>query len=163
MVKEKIPMTIAEDKINLRKASLADVEAISALTDAAYTKYIPLIGRKPQPMTADYSRMVVDDTIWLLSVENKLAGVLVLVYEPEDLLIYSVAIQPEYQKHGLGRRLLAWAEDQAIQAGYRSIRLFTNEHFIYNINLYKSLGYQETSREHLLNSTIVHMTKKLGT
>jgi ribosomal protein S18 acetylase RimI-like enzyme len=156
-------MTIAEEKISLRKGRPADVEAISALTDAAYTKYIPLIGRKPQPMTADYSKMVVDNTIWLLTVDNQLAGVLVLVYEPETLLIYSVAIQPEYQKQGLGRRLLVWAEQQAIQAGYHSIRLYTNERFVYNINLYKRLGYQETSREPLLNSTIVHMTKKLGT
>jgi N-acetylglutamate synthase-like GNAT family acetyltransferase len=85
-----------EDKITLRKANLADVEAISALTDAAYTKYIPLIGRKPQPMTADHSKMVVENTIWLLSVEDKLAGLLVLVYEPDTLLIYSVAIHPEY-------------------------------------------------------------------
>jgi ribosomal protein S18 acetylase RimI-like enzyme len=155
-------MTIAEDKITLRKASFEDAEAISTLTDAAYTKYIPLIGRKPLPMTADYTQMVAENTIWLLSVENKLAGVLVLVYEPENLLIYSVAIHPDYQKQGLGRTLLALAEQQAILAGYRSIRLYTNEHFINNINLYKSLGYQETSREHLLNSTVVHMIKMLG-
>lgn len=150
-----------EDKITLRKANLADVEAISALTDAAYTKYIPLIGRKPQPMTADYSKMVVENTIWLLSVEDKLAGLLVLVYEPDTLLIYSVAIHPEYQKQGLGRRLLAWAEQQAVLAGYQSIRLYTNERFTYNIQLYERLNYQETGREALLNSTIVHMTKKL--
>jgi hypothetical protein len=62
------------------------VEAISALTDAAY--FIPLIGRKPRPMTADYSIMVTEDTIWLLSVEDQLAGVLVLTYELETLLIW---------------------------------------------------------------------------
>jgi ribosomal protein S18 acetylase RimI-like enzyme len=154
-------MNIPEDKITLRKASLADVETISALTDAAYAKYIPLIGRKPQPMSADYFKMVVEDTIWLLSVEDQLAGVLVLVYEPETLLIYSVAIRPEYQKQGLGRHLLAWAEGEALLAGYRSIRLYTNERFTYNIDLYRSLGYQETSREALLNSILVHMSKKL--
>ena len=154
-------MSIPEDKITLRKASLADVEAISALTDAAYAKYIPLIGRKPQAMTADYSLMVIEDTIWLLSVEDQLAGVLVLTYEPETLLIYSVAIRPEYQKQGFGRKLLAWAEAEALLAGYRSIRLYTNERFTYNIDLYRSLGYQETSREVLLNSILVHMSKKL--
>jgi hypothetical protein len=53
---------IPKNKVTLRQATLADVDAISALTDAAYSKYIPLIGRKPLPMTADYSRMVIDKT-----------------------------------------------------------------------------------------------------
>lgn len=129
-------MTIAENQFSIRKASLDDVEAITALTDAAYTKYIPLIGRKPQPMTADYAKMVVENSIWLLIVENQLAGVLVLVYEPENILIYSVAINPEYQQQGQGRRLLVWAEQQAVQDGYKSIRLYTNERFEDNILIY---------------------------
>ncbi len=152
----------AEHQSIIRKASLDDAEAISALTDAAYSKYIPLIGRKPQPMLADYSRMAVENSIWLLLVEDQLVGVLVLVHEPENLLIYSVAINPEYQKQGLGRRLLAWAEQQAVQDGYSSIRLYTNERFVDNILLYKHLGYHETSREPYLNSILVHMAKQLS-
>ncbi len=154
-------MTIAENQFSIRKASLDDVEAITALTDAAYTKYIPLIGRKPQPMTVDYAKMVVENSIWLLIVEDQLAGALVLVYEPENILIYSVAINPEYQKQGLGRHLLDWAEQQAVQDGYKSIRLYTNERFEANIVMYKHLGYQETSREPFLNSILVHMAKQL--
>ena len=154
-------MTITKDKISFRKASLDDVEAISALTDDAYTKYIPLIGRKPLPMTADYVKMVVENEIWLLHKEGQFAGVLVLIYEPSYLFIYSVGIKPKYQQQGLGRRLLAWSEEKAIQDGYKSIRLLTNEHFVDNIRLYKEIGYQETSREPFLNSIILHMTKRL--
>jgi ribosomal protein S18 acetylase RimI-like enzyme len=154
-------MVIEEDKISLRRAILADVDRITALTDAAYSGYIPLIGRKPQPMTVDYSRMVTENTIWLLSVQDELAGLLVLVYEPQDLLIYSIAIHPAYQKNGLGRRLMALAEKLARDAGYESIRLYTNERFSYNIALYQWLGYQETGREPLLGSNIVHMRKVL--
>jgi GNAT superfamily N-acetyltransferase len=153
---------MGKNQVGIRKATPDDAGVILALTDAAYTKYIPRIGRKPQPMTADYSRMVVEDSIWLLTLENQPIGVLVLVYEPENVLVYSVAIKPEYQKQGLGRRLLAWAEQQAVQAGYRSIRLYTNERFEENIRLYERLGYQETGREPLLGSTVVHMAKRLG-
>ncbi len=149
--------------ISIRKAGPEDVEAIAGITDAAYTKYIPLIGRKPQPMQADYSRMVVEHSIWLLTLEGRPVGVLILIHEPESLLIYNVAIHPEHQKQGFGRRLLAWAEQQALQAGYRSIRLYTNERFVDNIRLYLRLGYQETGREALQGSTIVHMAKKLET
>jgi hypothetical protein len=49
-----------------------------------------------------------------------------------------------------------------VQAGYRSLRLYTNERFEDNIRLYRRLGYQETRREPLLGSTVVHMTKALG-
>ena len=153
---------ITEDKINIRKASLDDAKTIAALTDSAYAKYIPLIGRKPQPMTADYAKMVVENSIWLLTLESQPIGVLVLLYEPDNILIYSVVIQPEYQHHGLGRYLLAWAERQALQAGYRSVRLYTNERFEDNLRLYRRLGYQETRREPLLGSTVVHMIKALG-
>jgi ribosomal protein S18 acetylase RimI-like enzyme len=154
-------MGIGDHQLHIRQASLDDVEAIATLTSEAYSQYIPLIGRKPQPMTADYARMVAENSIWLLYIENQLAGVLVLIYEPHHVLIYSVAIKPEYQGQGLGRHLLAWAEQQAVQNGYKTLRLYTNERFEANIRLYKYLGYQETSKELFLNSTVVHLAKSL--
>ena len=47
----------------LRRATLSDVAAIVALTDAAYAKYIPRIGRKPQPMTTDYRPFVNEHSV----------------------------------------------------------------------------------------------------
>ena len=149
------------DQVSLRKASPADAPAIAALTDAAYAKYIPRIGRKPQPMTADYEQMAVEHPIWLLYFGAELGGVLVLVFEPETVLIYSVAVHPDLQGRGLGHRLLALAEEQALQAGYRKIRLYTNEHFVENIELYRRAGYLETGREDYLGSQLVHMAKRL--
>jgi len=148
-------------RLKINKATLDDVDAISSLTDAAYSKWIPVISRKPQPMTADYSKMVVENSIWLLYVEEQLAGVLVLVDESTTVLIYSIAVHPAYQKKGLGRRLLDWAEHQAREKGYTSIRLYTNEQFNENIRLYHHAGYEETGREPFLNSNIIHLAKKL--
>ena len=110
-------------------------------------------------MTADYAKMAVENTIWLLFAGELLAGVLVLVDEPEQMLIYSVAVRPGFQHQGFGRRLLEWAEKQARERGYRSIRLYTNGKFEYNLRLYERLGYRETGRETLLNSIVVHMVK----
>jgi len=148
-------------QIAIRKASLDDASIISTLTDAAYAKYVPLMGRKPQPMTADYQRIVAEHPVWMLWIDEQPAGVLVLMHEPEDVLIYSVAIAPAYQKRGLGRRLLAWAESEARQAGYAHIRLFTNALMEANIALYTRLGYVETRREPFHELTIVHMRKPL--
>lgn len=154
-------MTTHEQQIIVRIASSNDAETIADLTDAAYARYIPLLGRKPQPMTADYRQVAADHSVWLLSVNDQPAGVLVLMYESEALLIYSVAVRPQYQKQGLGRHLMAWTEHQARQGGYQIIRLYTNERMEENIAMYKHLGYRETSREHYVGSTLVHMAKRL--
>jgi ribosomal protein S18 acetylase RimI-like enzyme len=147
--------------ILIRRATPADAGRIAALTDAANAKYVPLMGRKPQPMTADYHQMVAAHPAWLLCVDEQPAGVLVLMREPETMLIYSVAIHPDYQKRGLGYRLLAWAEREARQAGYASIRLYTNALMTENIALYRRLGYQETGREPFNGLTLVHFAKGL--
>lgn len=140
---------------------MEDAAAIAAITDAAYSKYIPLLGRKPQPMTADYARMVTEDSIWLLHLDDLLVGLIVLVLEAEAMLIYSVVVHPEYQGRGLGHRLLAWAEEEACRAGYASIRLYTNTLFVDNVRLYHSIGYHDTGLEPYLGSTLVHMAKPL--
>ena len=156
-------MTPDEPSVVLRCATSDDAEAIAALTDAAYAKYIPLIGREPQPMTADYYQMVAEHHVWLLTIDSQTAGVLVLIYQPEHILIYSVAVAPAYQKQGWGRHLLKWAETQAQQAGYSQIRLYTNERMEANIALYRCLRYEETGREDYLGTKLVHMAKHLTT
>jgi ribosomal protein S18 acetylase RimI-like enzyme len=145
-----------------RRATAADIPAIVAITRAAYTKYVARLGREPQPMTTDYDQILASHPIWLLCLAGEPAGVLVLMHEPEALLIYSVAISPPYQKHGFGRQLLAWADGQARQAGYAVVRLFTNALMTENIALYQRLGYAETGRESFQGFSLVHMAKLLG-
>lgn len=147
----------------LRRARPEDAGAVAGITVAAYRKYVPLLGRKPLPMTIDHARMIVDDLVWLLLRDDDPVGVLELVKEPECTLVYSVAIRPGFQGQGLGRCLLDWAERQAVQAGYRRMRLYTNALMTSNIVLYRRLGYEETAREPYRGSTLVHMAKRLLT
>ena len=58
----------------LRRAGPADAAAIAALTQAAYAKWVPVIGRKPLPMTADYHRAVVEHQIELVENSAQLAA-----------------------------------------------------------------------------------------
>lgn len=153
---------MTDHEIEMRRATSQDVPAIHAITEEAYSKYIPLIGRKPQPMMVDYEHMVVENDIWLLSFDGQPAGVLVLIHHPEYLLIFSVAVRPGFQQHGLGRRLLSLAEVQAKLAGYKTICLYTNEKFEDNLRMYEKMGYRETRREPLLGSMVIHMAKELN-
>lgn len=145
----------------IRRAMLRDVAAISALTDLAYSKYVPRIGRKPQPMTTDYQHFVENHPVWVLEIEQQIAGVLVLQNEESTLLIYSVAIHPDQQKRGYGRLLLAWAEQEAKKAGYETVQLYTNAKMAENIALYTRLGYQQTGREPVDTGVRVNMSKVL--
>ncbi len=146
----------------VRRALPADVDTVVTITDAAYVHYIARLGRKPQPMITDYVPMIAANEVWLLELDHQPIGVLVLTHTPTHLLIYSVAISPPYQKRGFGRQFLAWAEAQARQAGYQTIRLYTNVLMVENIALYRQLGYVDKETEPFGNSARLHMEKPLG-
>lgn len=147
---------------DIRRATLADAAAVARLTEAAYVKYVPILGRKPQPMTTDHARLIAEHTVWLLWVDDRLVGVLELIDEPGVLLIYSIAIDPGQQRQGHGGQLLAWAERQARANGQQRIRLYTNERMSSNVAWYTAHGFVETGREPIPGSALVHMAKTLA-
>jgi len=146
----------------VKRATPADAQTVSAITDAAYSKWIPLIGRKPEPMTVDYAEMIAAHPVFILTSEGDPAAVLVLKHEEEQTLIWSVAVHPDHQKRGLGLHMLRHAEAEARTQGFTKIRLYTNSLFEENINLYRWFGYEETRREPFRGSTLVHMAKRLA-
>ena len=51
---------------------MADASAIRALTREAYAKWVPVIGREPKPMMADYAEAVQKHRIDLLYLDGEL-------------------------------------------------------------------------------------------
>ena len=147
--------------LDIRRATPQDAGTIAEMTDAAYEKYVPILGHKPQPMTVNYGEMVAQHPIWLLLQAEQPIGILVLTLEEEAMLIYSIAVRPEMQQRGYGRLLLRFAEQQALEAGFQQIRLYTNVLMPGNVDYYRRFGYTETMREAYKSSTRVHMTKLL--
>ena len=145
----------------LRQAVAADAPAIRELTRAAYAKWVPLIGREPKPMTADYDDSVARHRFDLLYVGGTLAALIETIREPDYLLVENVAVSLSFQGRGLGRRLMAHAEQLATSSGFSEIRLYTNKRFAANVELYLKLGYQVDREEVLPVGTAVHMSKRL--
>ena len=81
---------------------------------------------------------------------------------PIYLLVENVAVSPAFQGRGLGRKLMAHAEQLAASAGYREVRLYTNKLFAENVALYRKLGYRIDREEVLAHGTAVHMSKPVG-
>ncbi len=125
----------------LRPATINDAAAVQALTRAAYAQWVPVIGREPKPMSADYHAAIRDHRIDLLHIEDRLAALIETIPETDHLLIENLAVAPDFQHRGLGRRLLAHAEQAAAAQGYKTIRLYTNKLFAANVLLYRHLGY----------------------
>ena len=149
-------------QITLRTATPADAAAIRDLTRAAYAKWVPLIGREPKPMGVDYEAAVRAHRFDLLFVGGDLAALIETVDEGDQLLIDNVAVSPDHQGQGLGRRLLAHAETLAIDLGRGRIRLDTNKRFEQNVALYLRVGYRIDREAPIADGFVVHMSKALG-
>ena len=150
-----------EDRVELRQAMATDAPAIGELTRAAYAKWVPLIGREPKPMTADYEAAVAKHRVDLLYVDGTLAALIETIREADHLLVENVAVSPAFQGRGLGRRLMDHAETLALASGYAEIRLYTNRRFVENIELYRRLGYAVDREEDVRVGVVVHMSKRL--
>jgi GNAT superfamily N-acetyltransferase len=147
----------------IRRASSTDETRLGALQKRAYVKYVPLIGAEPQPMAETAAGLLQEYEVWVVDgVEDGLAGALVLRTASDHLLIWSVAVDPTQQGTGLGRRLLDFAEAQALERGLRQVRLYTNALFTDNRKLYAHLGYAETGSETYEGRELVHMAKSLA-
>jgi ribosomal protein S18 acetylase RimI-like enzyme len=157
-----------DESVAVRRGTPADVEAIRALVAAAYTKWIPVIGRLPIPMRADYAQALRDHRFDLLLAGPDLAGLIETKAEADHLLVVNVAVDPAFQGRGFGSRLMGLADAVAAGAGSARLRLYTNKKYVANLRLYGSLGYR-VEREELYggpgrtrdDDVTVHMVKDL--
>jgi ribosomal protein S18 acetylase RimI-like enzyme len=134
------------NKPRIRAAIAADVPAIAQIVDHAYRHYIARMGKPPGPMLEDYAARVSEGVVWVLEEGAVIAAIIVLLPAVNYLLLDNIAVSPNRQGVGLGRRLLAFAETEALRRGYREIRLYTHQTMVENQRLYASIGYQETGR-----------------
>ena len=160
----------------IRPATAADLPVVRLVTEEAYDIYEPLLGFAPMPVTTDYTAHVAGGGVWIgelapasvqvpsvqvpsvqvpgpaaepmPAAEPQLIPVAVLVTErgAAHLLIYSLAVRPDWQGEGHARSLLEHAEAQARGAGLLELRLFTNALMARNISLYRHCGFRESGR-----------------
>ena len=64
-------MAESEHTPALRRATDADVPAITELVAAAYRHYEPLIGRTPMPMLVHYADAVREHDVWVLELDGR--------------------------------------------------------------------------------------------
>jgi ribosomal protein S18 acetylase RimI-like enzyme len=146
----------------IRPAEIQEAGAVTMLVREAYAKYVGRIGREPAPMLVDYEAAIMARETWVLVEGDETSGVLVMRPENDHLFVETVAVRPDRQGSGLGRRLMAFVEEAARDRGLREIQLYTNEKMEENLPFYRSLGFEETGRRLDEGYRRVFMKKRLG-
>jgi ribosomal protein S18 acetylase RimI-like enzyme len=146
----------------IRPAEIQEAGAVTMLVREAYAKYVGRIGREPAPMLVDYEAAILAGEAWVLVEGDETSGVLVMRPENDHLFVETVAVRPDRQGSGLGRRLMAFVEEAARGRGLREIQLYTNEKMEENLPFYRSLGFEETGRRLDEGYRRVFMKKRLG-
>ena len=129
-------------RVQIKRAEAQDAELVRLVVREAYAQWVPVIGREPMPMKADYEWAVRDHEIDLLYTNGNLVALIEMIMSPDHLFIENIAVLPRHQGQGLGRHLLSHAEEKARKANLRELRLLTNEAFAANVRLYEAVGFR---------------------
>ena len=148
--------------MSIRVAAPTDLSAIQAIVDRAYRPYIERMGRPPGPMLDDYAKRIDAGEAFVVEHDGAIGGLLVLIDQEDHLLLDNVAVHPDAQGHGLGRKLMDYADAEAKRRGYDELQLYTHESMTENIVLYGRLGWEETGRGLQAGFERVFMRKRVG-
>ncbi|RWC71333.1 MAG: N-acetyltransferase [Mesorhizobium sp.] len=152
---------IANPSIRFRPAEPADAAAIRDIVRAAYARWVPVIGREPLPMRADYDKAVAEHPFDLAVEDGRIVGMIETLLADDHLWVENVCVAPQAQGRGIGGLLLERAERKALQAARLELRLLTNGAFEANVLLYKRHGYTIDREEPFMGGMTVYMSKKL--
>ncbi|MER8567944.1 GNAT family N-acetyltransferase [Mesorhizobium sp. M0924] len=97
---------MSNSSILFRPAQPADGAAIKDIVRAAYAKWVPLIGREPLPMRADYDKAVAEHPFDLAIENGRIVGMIETMPADDHLWIENVCVAPQAQGRGIGRLLL---------------------------------------------------------
>lgn len=133
----------------MRRARPDEADAVAALVEAAFARHIAAVGQRPAPMDDDHAAHIAAGEQWVSDAPDGVAGLasaIVLTERDDHLHVDNVAVAPELQGRGLGRALLAFAEEEARRRGFAEVRLYTNAAMSDNLVMYPKLGYAEAAR-----------------
>jgi ribosomal protein S18 acetylase RimI-like enzyme len=144
----------------VRRAVLADVDAVRAVTDAAFRPYIERIGVVPQPMEADHAANVAAGRVFVTG--DPVTGLVVVEAHDDHLFLDVIAVHPDAHGRGVGRRLLDFVDTHARALGLPEIRLYTNAMMWENRKIYPKFGYEVVERRVEGPYDRIHYRKRLG-
>jgi GNAT superfamily N-acetyltransferase len=147
--------------MTLRIAVPNDVESIRRCIDAAFGCYTERIGRRPSSMTKDFLPLVEAGSVYVCELDGRLVGTMTVTAGPDYVELSSVAVEPMVQRQGIGKRLMAFAEEMALRRGVYSLRLYTNAALPEVVQYYEGIGYRVVERNTHDGFNRIYLEKRL--
>ncbi len=132
------PSTYTEGPLPVRKASLRDIPQLLALINSFAAKGIML------PRTEFELAENIRDFVVIGHGEQLVAACALHIYSPTAAEIRSLAVNPGWQSHGLGRKMV-----EALEAEARAFGLVSLFAFTYVEGFFRKLGYETVERGEL--------------
>ncbi|CAM3135950.1 GNAT family N-acetyltransferase [Paracoccus nototheniae] len=131
----------------IRQATAHDEAQIRECAGQAYARYVPLIGRKPAPMVADFATQIAAGDVFVATDDaDRVQGFIVFHAAEGHILLENVAVFPWATGSGIGKELINFCERTAQARGFGAVHLYTNELMTANLSIYPKLGYAEVAR-----------------
>lgn len=132
------------DREQLRLAEPRDLDAIEVVVAAAYESHVRRMGFPPSQLLRDDSALIEAGQIWVLG--DPIIAAITLIEIDDTLLVENLAVHPDEQGRGVGRRLMEDAERMASDRGLRRLTLDRNEINRELSDFFGHLGYVELDR-----------------
>jgi len=156
-----------EEKLDIIPGRAADLDELAALYDelndhlAAHTNFPGWI-KGIYPIRESAEDGLADNSLFVARIKDKIVGSIILNHRPEEayndvtwlsendyariFVIHTLTVHPRYQKRGIAEKLLAFAEEEAMQKNIRALRLDVYQHNAPAIALYEKMGYKYVGR-----------------
>jgi ribosomal protein S18 acetylase RimI-like enzyme len=135
-------------RVTFRKAAQRDIEPMAKVFQRAFAatnEFKNAVGYLDHARhDGDYRLVVAKDP------DGKVAGFVMTDFNSftdNSIYVSQLAVDPDYQGHGIGRELMKKAEGLALKHGYNKVALHVRKDNEKAIALYKSLGYKKVGSD----------------
>ncbi|GAB2183257.1 GNAT family N-acetyltransferase [Roseibium sp. LAB1] len=135
---------------------MQDAPRLKACIDAAYAPVKSTLPDLPD-VSAGIAADISENHVFVAEIADRIIGCAILGLSGTSAHLMNLAVDPDVKGQGLGRRLIAAAEEFARENGAHEMHLATHVGMPENIALYTHLGWSEMER----NGNKILMTKDL--
>jgi ribosomal-protein-alanine N-acetyltransferase len=96
------------------------------------------------PQRVEKSIRARDTNVIVARVERRIAGFAIMQYDDENAHLCLLAVHPLHRRKGIGRALMDWLEETALNAGIATVELELRVNNYGARNFYHALGFRET-------------------
>ena len=146
--------------MSIRQAIITDLDIVKKIAEACaidMAKYSIFQWNEKYPSRDVFKNDIEAGALYVLEINKTIVGCIMLSDVKDDsykdvkwltkdfknLYVHRLAVNPDYQKKGHGRRLMDFAESFAVENNFTSIRLDTFSLNHRNNKFYKARGYTQ--------------------